>query len=191
MSMMTPLRDYGEAVNMQESLGDRRERMAQGLRSLALAATAAWLFGCKPAAQVDITNTQEDVLPATESHRDFGDYVVYFNALNTDQLTPEIAREYEIVRSKSRALLNVSIHKKEANGQTMAVTGAVAASAINLTGQLKQMTLREIREGDAIYYIGELPITNGEVLIYTVDVTPGNESSRFTVRFKKQFFIDQ
>lgn len=164
--------------------------MAQCLRSLALVATAGWLFGCQPSADVDITNTQEDVLPATAGHRDFGDYIIYFNALNTDQLTPEVAREYNIVRSKSRALLNVSIHKKEPDGTTKAVTGAVSAYAINLTGQLKQMTLREIPEGDAIYYIGELPITNAEVLIYTIDVTPSNESSRFNVRFKKQFFVD-
>jgi hypothetical protein len=31
------------------------------------------------------------------------------------------------------------------------------------------------------------------VLIYTVDATPGNEpgQSRFTVRFKKQFFVEE
>jgi hypothetical protein len=97
------------------------------------------------------------------------------------------------VRSKSRALLNVSIHRKLENGQTEAVTGAVSASAINLNGQLKTMTLREIREDTAIYYIGELAVTDGEVLIYTVDATPGNEpgQSRFTVRFKKQFFVEE
>jgi hypothetical protein len=105
-------------------------------------------------------------------------------------LSPEIAREYGIVRSKSRAMLNVSIHRKRDNGQTEAVTGAVSASAINLNGQLETMTLREIREDVAIYYVGELGITDGEVLIYTIDVTPSNEASRFTVRFKKQFFID-
>lgn len=166
--------------------------MAQRLRSLALVATAGWLFGCGPTTDVDVanTNTDDGVLPATEGHRDFGEYVIYFNALNTDQLTPQVAREYEIVRSKSRAMLNVSIHKKEEDGRTVAVTGAVAASAINLTGQLKTITLREIREGEAIYYIGELAITDGEVLVYTIDVTPSNESSRFTVRFKKQFFVD-
>ena len=160
-------------------------------RTLAWLATAAWLFGCDQSSGVDVSNTLESVLPATESSKDFGDYVVYFNALRTDQLTPEVARDYSIVRSKSRALLNVSIHRKEDAGRTVAVTGAVAASAINLTGQLKTMTLREIPEGDAIYYIGELAVTDGEVLIYTVDVTPSNESSRFTVRFKKQFFIEQ
>jgi len=149
------------------------------------------LTACEPATSVDVTNTQEDVLSATESSKDFGEYVLYFNALNTDQLSPDIAREYGIVRSKSRALLNVSIHRKLPGGQTEAVTGAVSASAINLTGQLKTMTLREIREEAAIYYIGELAVSDGEVLIYTIDTTPSNDPSRFTVRFKKQFFVEQ
>ena len=96
----------------------------------------------------------------------------------------------EVSRSKSRAMLSVAIHKKGENGQTSAVTGAVTASAVNLNGQLKTMTLREIKEAEAIYYIGELAITDGEVLIYTIDVTPSNDPSRFTVRFKKQFFVE-
>ena len=90
--------------------------MGSFARSLAGLAALSALTGCEPTSQVDVTNTLEGVLPATESSRDFGDYVVYFNALNTEQLTPEIARQYEIVRSKSRALLNVSIHRKQENG---------------------------------------------------------------------------
>ncbi len=165
--------------------------MAARARSLVCLATVLWLTGCEQSSGVDVSNTLEGVLPATEGSKDFGDYVVYFNAMNTDQLTTEVAREYGIVRSKSRALLNVSIHRKQEGGPTVAVNGLVAASAINLTGQLKAMTLREIPEGDAIYYIGELAVTDGEVLIYTIDVTPINELSRFTVRFKKQFFVPE
>ena len=167
--------------------------MVRCIRMLAGVVVAAAMAACEPTNGSDLTNTQEGVLPATESSKDFGEYVVFFNAIHTDQLSPDIAREYGIVRSKSRALLNVSIHRKLENGQTEAVTGAVSASAINLNGQLKSMTLREIREDQAIYYIGELAITDGEVLIYTVDATPGNEpgQSRFTVRFKKQFFVEE
>jgi Domain of unknown function (DUF4426) len=165
--------------------------MVMRARVLALLGTAIWLSGCDTGNSVDGTNVQEGVLPATESSKDFGDYVVYFNAINTDQLSPDIARQYGIVRSKSQAMLNVSIHRKLENGQTEAVTGAVSASAVNLNGQLKTMTLREIREDKAIYYIGELAVTDGEVLIYTIDVTPGNDPSRFTLRFKKQFFVEQ
>jgi hypothetical protein len=165
--------------------------MVARVKVLGLVVAAAWLAGCGQGTGVDVTNTQQGVLPATEGSKDFGDYVIYFNAMNTDQLKPEIAREYEIVRSKSRAMLSVSIHKKGDKGQTTAVTGAVAASAVNLNGQLKTMTLREIKEGEAIYYIGELAITDGEVLIYTIDATPSNDPSRYTVRFKKQFFVDE
>ena len=165
--------------------------MVRRIRTLAcLVLAAAGIAACDQSGNVDTTNTQEDVLPATEGSKDFGDYVVYFNAINTDQLSPDIAREYGIGRSKERAMLNVSIHRKLPNGTTQAVTGGVSASAVNLNGQLKTMTLREVPEENAIYYIGELGITDGEVLIYTIDVTPINEVSRFTVRFKKQFFVE-
>jgi hypothetical protein len=164
--------------------------MVKSMRLLASLVLTAGMAACEPTT-VDVTSTDADVLPATESSKDFGDYVVFFNALNTDQLTPDIAREYGIVRSKSRAMLNISIHRKSDNGQTEAVTGRVLASATNLNGQLKSMTLREVREEAAIYYIGELAITDGEVLIYTVDATPANVDSPFTLRFKKQFFVEE
>ncbi len=164
--------------------------MVRRTRTLACLILTTGLAACEQTtSSVDVSNTQEGVLPATESSKDFGEYVIYFNALNTDQLSPDIAREYGIVRSKSRAMLNVSIHRKLPDGRTEAVTGAVSASAINLNGQLETMTLREIREDVAIYYVGELGITDGEVIIYTIDATPSNEPSRFTVRFKKQFFV--
>ena len=80
--------------------------------------------------------------------------------------------------------------EKQADGGQIAVSGGVSASAINLTGQLKNIAVREIREEDAIYYIGETAITNMETLIFTLHVTPINEASRFTIRFQKQFFVD-
>lgn len=166
--------------------------MSIRLRTLVCLATALLLAACEPAptSSVAARVQDDDVLPATEGSKDFGDYVVYFSAITTDQLTQDVAKEYGIVRSNSRALLNVSIHRKLAAGATEAVTGTVSASAINLNGQLKGLTLREIREESAIYYVGELAVTDGEVLIYTIDVTPGNDPSRFTLRFKKQFFVE-
>jgi hypothetical protein len=149
--------------------------------------------GCEPTAEQNAAAGEEvAVLPGTESSKNFGDYVVHFNALATDQLTPGIAQQYGIVRSQNRAMLNVSILRQDgdASGSARAVTGSVSASAVNLNGQLKSVPLREIREEDAVYYIGEIAITNAETLIFTVDVTPINEASRFTVRFMKQFYVD-
>ncbi|MBN1239595.1 MAG: DUF4426 domain-containing protein [Gammaproteobacteria bacterium] len=159
-------------------------------RLLPLLATLAFVAGCDQPAPTAAAQEEDVILPGTESFKDFGDYVVHFNAIGTDQLTPDVARNYGIVRSRNRAMLNVSILRKAEGSMGKPVTGSVSATAINLTGQLKNITLREIKEQDAVYYIGETGITDGETLIFTVDATPINEPSRFTVRFKKQFFVD-
>ena len=46
---------------------------------------------------------------AAEQSQTFGDYEIHYNALTTDQLSPEVAKAYGIVRSGSRAMLNVSV----------------------------------------------------------------------------------
>jgi hypothetical protein len=163
--------------------------MVRTLPKLLVFAALMWVVGCEQAAETDAAQNVT-VLPGTESSKDFGAYVVHFNALATDQLTPDIAREYGIVRSQNRAMLNVSIIQSQPGGIGTPVPGSVSASAINLTGQLKSIPIREIREDTAIYYIGEIAISNAETLIFTLDVTPINEPSRFTVRFQKQFYVD-
>lgn len=148
------------------------------------------LAACQQPQETAAVNTGAPALPATETSKDFGDYVVHFNAMATDQLTADIAKTYGIVRSPNRAMLNVSIIKKENGTPGTPVPGSVSASASNLTGQLKQLSIREIREGEAVYYIGEVTVANEETLMFNVDVTPMNEVSRFSVRFQKQFFTD-
>jgi len=135
-----------------------------------------------PAAAVD-TPTE----PATSSSREFGDYVLYFNAIRTDTLTPEIATSYGIVRSANRALVNISIVKKADGSPGVPVPGSVKAEAVNLNGQFKDLSLREIREGEAIYYIGDVAIAGDETLVFTVDATPENATAPLSVKFQRQF----
>ena len=156
--------------------------MTHALRLLS-AACLVMIAGCQQP-------PNEAALRGTETSKDFGDYVVHFSALTTDQLTAEIAQQYGIVRSKNRAMLNVNILKKEEGTIGTPVAGEVSVFANNLTGQVENITVREIREGEAIYYIGECNITNRETLIFTIDVTPINEASSFSVRYMKQFFVD-
>lgn len=165
--------------------------MGHQLRSFALLVLIGAVVGCEPAANRGVGSARDEVLSATENTKDFGDYELHFNAINTDQLTADIARQYDIVRSKGRALLNVNIRRKNADSTTSSVTGKVTASAANLNGQFKTMTLREIRAEDAIYYIGELPITDGEALTYTIEAIPEGATQPLVVRFKKQFFVDE
>jgi hypothetical protein len=125
--------------------------------------------------------------PAGSSSADIGEHVVHFSAQSTDQLPPAAARTYAIVRSKNRAMLNVSILKKSDGSGVSAV---VTVKTVNLTGQLKNMTMRKIDDGDAIYYIGEVAIANRETLIFDISITPEGADQASDVRFKRQFFTD-
>ncbi len=125
--------------------------------------------------------------PAGATSVDIGDHVVHFSAQSTDQLPPEVARAYNIVRSKNRAMLNVSVLREADNA---AVTAAVTVKTVNLTGQLKNITMRQINEQDAIYYIGEVSVANRETLIFDISVIPEGVESASDVRFKRQFFTD-
>ncbi|MBT8068086.1 MAG: DUF4426 domain-containing protein [Gammaproteobacteria bacterium] len=125
--------------------------------------------------------------PAGASSADIGDHVVHFNALSTDQLPPDIASAYGIKRSKNNAMLNVSVIRKSDNA---AVPAKVDVKTKNLTGQLKNITMRQIDEQDAIYYIGDTTIANRETLVFDISVIPEGSTRASEVRFKREFFAD-
>jgi hypothetical protein len=135
----------------------------------------------------DESSAAPEAQPAGATSENIGDHVVHFSAQTTDQLPPEVARAYSIVRSKNRAMLNVSVLRASDN---VAVEASVAVKVVNLTGQLKNITMRQIDEQDAIYYIGEVAVANRETLIFDISVTPGGADSPSDVRFKRQFFTD-
>ncbi|MGD2076285.1 MAG: DUF4426 domain-containing protein [Gammaproteobacteria bacterium] len=123
-----------------------------------------------------------------ENSQDFGDYVVHFIALSTTDLAPSVTREYSIKRSKNRGMINIAVLQKVLGTTGAPVPAEISASATNLTGQKRDIDLREIREGTAIYYIGEFPITHEETLRFSVLVKPEGQNETHEVNFKQQFF---
>jgi len=153
-------------------------------KSLITLAFLGLLSACGgPGESADVPEAQ----PAGSTSADIGDHVVHFSAQSTDQLPPEVARAYNIVRSKNRAMLNVSVLHASDNA---AVPADVSVKTVNLTGQLKNVTMRRVDEQDAIYYIGEVPVANRETLIFDISVTPEGVETVSEVRFKRQFFTD-
>ena len=125
--------------------------------------------------------------PAGETSKDIGDFVVHFSAQSTDQLSTDIAKAYNIVRSKDRAMLIVSVVRKD---DDQPVPATVSVKTVNLTGQLKNVTMRRIDEQDAVYYVGETPVANRETLIFDISVTPEGSSTASEMRFKREFYTD-
>lgn len=122
--------------------------------------------------------------------KNFGDYSVHYSAFTTDMLTPEVARAYQITRSKNRALLNISVLKRVLDTSTKPVRATIKASATNLSAQLKNFELREINDSGAIYYIAEAPVSHRETLKFSISVTPEGEEDTYTFTFQQQFFTN-
>lgn len=154
--------------------------------AMTIVVTALALVGCDRSPTAAALEDTSDFLSATESFRDFGSWSVHVNALVTDQLSAEIASQYDIARSSTRAMLNVSVIGNES---AEGMRAEVNVSATNLSGQLRNLSMREIAEETAVYYIGETAISDGETLIFTIDITPEGQGTQ-TVRYMQQFFVD-
>ncbi|NOR65917.1 MAG: DUF4426 domain-containing protein [Woeseiaceae bacterium] len=142
------------------------------------------IIGCgRPGGNVTVPQAQ----PASASDIDIGDHIVHFSAQSTDQLPPDVARAYGIVRSKNRAMLNVSVIKE---GTTVAVPADITVRTVNLAGQLKNVTMRKIEEQEAIYYIGETAVANHETLVFNISITPEGKTEASDVRFTREFYTD-
>lgn len=126
-----------------------------------------------------------------QQSQDFGDYVVHYNALNTNFIPPQVAQGYGIKRSSSRALLNLTVLKKVMDNPGTPVSAKVSASGTNLTGQLREIEIRELNDTEgAIYYIGEFSIHNLETYNFTVNVQPEGEAEPLLVKFRQQFYTE-
>ena len=120
----------------------------------------------------------------------FGDYQIHYNALTTDLIEPSVARAYNIIRSKNRALVNVAVLRRVMGTPLQPVRATVTVEVVNLNAQLRTIDIRELNDGGAIYYIGEIPVGHNETLNFKVEVTPEGESTTHTTKFEQEFYTE-
>ena len=126
-----------------------------------------------------------------QQSKDFAHHEVHYNALNTDLISPQMAQAYGIQRSSSRALLTVTVLKKEPGGYGTPVHAGISASCINLTGQRRTIDMREVTDAQGgVYFIGELPVYNMETYNFTVQLTVAGEDEPLIVKFRQQFYTE-
>ena len=129
--------------------------------------------------------------PAQQSV-DLGDYVVHYNALNTSLLPPQMTQVYGIQRSPNRGMLIITALKKEENNPTgVPVKAEISANAVNLSGQRRNVDMREISDlSGAIYYIGVLTVYNLESFKFTVNLDIEGREEPAVVKFTQQFYTE-
>lgn len=118
----------------------------------------------------------------------FGPFELHYSVVNTTFLDPKIAETYGITRGEKRAILNLAVRENLPTGS--------AARAMELQGrtwdliQTQALEFREIREGEAVYYIAEFPFINEEWRFFEVYFRPEGAAQTYTFKFKHQLYVD-
>ncbi|MBY6107037.1 DUF4426 domain-containing protein [Ferrimonas balearica] len=130
-------------------------------------------------------------LPASaEQVQKAGKYNVHYAAFGSTFITPEIARTYDITRSRYVGLVNITVIDTSLPGdETHAVAIEIQGTARNLLGNIKELTFKEIREGTAIYYIAEVNHRNEETFTFDISVS-NSQGLKSELSFKQKFFVD-
>lgn len=157
------------------------------LAACCLLGLGAIVAGCdpKPAAEIQAAQASGDSFVAS------GNYEMHYNALRSDQLSAAVAQSYGIERSKNKVMLNIAVLRKEPGAATKPTDADISVNAHNLNGQVKDLQLRRIAEGEAVYYIGDAAISGTEILVFEISAVPTGETAPITAKFNREFFADQ
>lgn len=118
----------------------------------------------------------------------FGPFELHYSVVNTTFLDPAVAATYGISRGEKRAILNLAVREKLADG-TAARPMVVQGRTSDLMQQ-QSLEFREIREGDAIYYIAEFSFINEEWRFFEIDFRPEGATQGYMYKFKHQLYVN-
>jgi hypothetical protein len=118
----------------------------------------------------------------------FGPFELHYSVVNTTFLDPTVAATYGITRGEKRAILNLAVREKLAEGseaRPMVLQGRTSDLM-----QQQALEFREIREGEAIYYIAEFSFINEEWRFFEIEFRPEGATQSYTFKFKHQLYIN-
>ena len=117
------------------------------------------------------------------------DVEVHYSAFNSTFLTAQVARSYQLTRNGYSAILNISVLDNSQAGKP-ATTATISGSSKNLIGQTRQLSFKEVIEGDAIYYLAEFPSSDEERLTFNIDVNAGIKGTG-RLQFSQKFYVEE
>lgn len=125
-------------------------------------------------------------LPAmAEQKQSYGDLDVHYSAFNSGFLQPDVAAATGMVRSKTQGVVNVAVLKAGT-----ASNAKVSGSVKNLLGQSTALNFKEVKEGQAIYYLAQFPFEQRETLRFTLSVQAA-DGVPHSFDFNQEFFPDE
>ncbi len=119
-----------------------------------------------------------------------GSTLVHYAAMSTQDLSPEMARQYGIRQNSKRGMLLLNLQSETAPGKTVPLRGTATGTARNLMGDLQTLMLRPASADSTQDLIAEFDISHLEFLTFDIEVRPQGSVRPLKVKFQQQFFVD-
>lgn len=120
-----------------------------------------------------------------EQKQQLGDWDVHYIAFNSTFLTPQVAKAANLSRNKNNAIINISVLDSQTQQAQQVQIGGIAR---NLLGQQRDLVFREVKDGEAIYYIAVMPFRNKEQLRFSLDIRQGTK--RQQLNFEQKLYTE-
>lgn len=124
-------------------------------------------------------------LQAQQSTR-FDQFELHHSIVYTTFLSPEVAAEYGIARGRDKAMLTLSVRDAEAGdtaGRPMLIKGRTWDL---ISGS--ELDVREIREGDATYYIIPFEFLDREHRFFEFSFRPEGSTRSYQHKMQRQLW---
>ncbi|WP_064792012.1 DUF4426 domain-containing protein [Shewanella woodyi] len=125
---------------------------------------------------------------SAEQKQKVGNFDIHYVALSSTFLTPSIAKSYGIKRSSYTGIINISVLDTSQEGNP-AVPVQISGVANNLLDARINLKFREIREGEAIYYIAEVPYRDDQEINFNIAVQYAKKLNT-QLKFKQKFYVE-
>ncbi len=120
----------------------------------------------------------------------FDPFELHYSVVNTTFLTPEVAAAYGITRGKNRAIINLAL-REHVDGGDRASTMLLKGATTDLIQRQQVLEFREVREGDAIYYIAGFKFINEDWHAFDIHFRPEGVERTYSFSFKQQMYFDE
>ncbi|MDZ7870076.1 MAG: DUF4426 domain-containing protein [Rheinheimera sp.] len=107
-----------------------------------------------------------------EQKQQLGKWDVHYMLMPTTMLDAEVAKNYQLSRSRNYQLLNISV-LNTADQQAQAVD--LNGTATNLAGQSQQLSFKPVKEGAALYYLAGVEARSEQKITIELSIRQGNE----------------
>ncbi len=117
-----------------------------------------------------------------------GPWSLYYSAFPAKDLAPELATEYGVAANGSRALVVVSL--AHADHRPVPAEAAVTIVAHTLSGTERAVGVRRVEREGAVSWLGELDVSQREMLVFTVSAKPDASTPPITAQFRRELYLD-